>query len=89
LDHLPEVVREHGVDLGILTVSGDQAQRVADLMIEAGIGVIWNFAPRMLQVPEDVFLQNEDLAARLATISYHIARRMPEDKPEENQERAQ
>ncbi|MGI5916747.1 MAG: redox-sensing transcriptional repressor Rex [Anaerolineae bacterium] len=75
LDRLPEVVRQESVDMGILTVPADQAQDVADLMIEAGIEVIWNFAPQALQVPDHVFLQYEDLAARLAIISYHIARR--------------
>jgi len=35
LDRLPEVVRQESVDMGILTVPADQAQDVADLMIEA------------------------------------------------------
>lgn len=63
------------VELGIVAVPAEQAQTVVDQMVEAGITVIWNFAPTHLHVPASVLLENEDLAARLATISYHMTRR--------------
>ncbi|MCD6521096.1 MAG: redox-sensing transcriptional repressor Rex [Anaerolineae bacterium] len=75
LEKMEELVRQWNVQIGILTVPSSQAQAVADLMVQAGIEVIWNFAPFCLQVPPHVLVENEDLAARLATISYHIARR--------------
>lgn len=72
LDDLASFVREHDIAIGILTVSGLQAQGAAERVAEAGIRVIWNFAPVALRVPDDVMVFNEDLAARLATMSYHI-----------------
>jgi redox-sensing transcriptional repressor len=74
LTKMVDLVRRLQVKMGIITVPGDQAQEVADLMVEAGIEAIWNFAPRRLYVPEQVLLENEDLATHLATISYHITR---------------
>ncbi len=71
---LVNLVRRLHVQMGIITVPADQAQAIADLMVEAGIQVIWNFAPRRVSVPSHVLLENEDLAARLATLSYHITR---------------
>ncbi|MEA3408171.1 MAG: redox-sensing transcriptional repressor Rex [Chloroflexota bacterium] len=62
------------VRMGIVAVPAEQAQTVVDQMIDAGITVIWNFAPTHLQVPSSVLLENEDLAARLATISYYMTR---------------
>ncbi|MHB1295686.1 MAG: redox-sensing transcriptional repressor Rex [Anaerolineae bacterium] len=75
LAKLVNLVKRLQVKMGIVAVPADQAQSVADLMIEAGIEVIWNFAPRRLVVPSHVLLESEDLAARLATLSYHITRK--------------
>jgi redox-sensing transcriptional repressor len=43
-------------------------------MVEAGIKAIWNFAPQSLEVPGDVLVKNEDLAAELAVLSHHVKR---------------
>jgi redox-sensing transcriptional repressor len=72
LDELAGEVLRRDVHMGIITVPADQAQAVADLMVKAGIQVIWNFAPQRLQVPTEVLLENEDLAARVARMSYYI-----------------
>jgi redox-sensing transcriptional repressor len=74
LSKLGNLVQRLNVRMGIITVPVDQAQDIADLMVESGIEVIWNFAPRRLHVPPHVLLESEDLAARLATLSYHITR---------------
>jgi redox-sensing transcriptional repressor len=37
-------------------------------MVKAGIKAIWNFAPVRLSVPEEVQVQNEDLAEGLAAL---------------------
>ncbi len=76
LDALPELVRRMDIHIGIVTVPAPAAQRVADLMIEAGIRAIWNFAPVALSVPEPVIVQNEDLYNSLACLSFKIARMM-------------
>jgi hypothetical protein len=62
-------------------VPAEAAQNVADLMVAAGIKVIWNFAPTQLRLPADVFVRNEDLAAQLATLSYHLAQHQRQIKP--------
>ena len=72
LDNLASFVQEHDIAIGILAVSALQAQNTAERMVEAGISVIWNFAPVALRLPEHVMVFNEDLSARLATMSYYI-----------------
>ena len=75
LEKMANLVSRLHIQMGIVAVPTRAAQAVVDAMVEAGITVIWNFAPTSLTVPEGVWLENEDLAARLATLSYRIARR--------------
>ena len=50
------------------------AQGVADLLVDAGVKGIWNFAPIKMKVPETMHIVNEDLSVGLSTLSYHITR---------------
>ena len=75
LSKLSDLPLRLGIRLGIVCVPAEAAQGVVDLMVRAGIKVIWNFAPAQLQVPSDVFVKNEDLAAQLAKLSYYLAHR--------------
>lgn len=72
LHKLPNLVQRLNIQLGIIAVPASVAQEIADLMVAAGITVIWNFAPVNLKVPQDVWVENEDLASRLAMLSYQI-----------------
>ncbi len=72
LSRLGDLVRRLNIQLGIIAVPASAAQEVADLMVKAGITAIWNFAPVHLKLSEQIWVENEDLAARLATLSYHI-----------------
>ena len=48
------------------------AQEVANGLIAAGILAILNFAPIILQVPDNVVVNNVDLAIELENLSYFI-----------------
>ena len=72
LDKLPEFSREHGVRMAILTVPATVAQEVANLLVQAGVEGILNFAPIVLQVPEDVMVNNVNLAIELENLSYFV-----------------
>lgn len=76
LEKLPDLVHRMNVKIGILTVPVSAAQEVAFLMANAGILAIWNFAPVPIQVPEDVFVQQEDLASSLAVLSQQLQLKM-------------
>ena len=63
LSRLAETCRRFKVKIGIITVPAEYAQAVCDLLIENGIMAIWNFAPKHLSVPENILVQNENMAA--------------------------
>ena len=57
-----------GVSIGILTVPVDQAQIVAEQMVEGGIRAIWNFTPVRIRVPKNIVVQNTSIYAHLAVM---------------------
>ena len=65
-------LREQQIDAVILTVPGDQAQKVTDELVETGVRGILNFTPVRLSVPKEVQVQNIDLTNELQTLIYFI-----------------
>lgn len=61
LAELKQKVEETGVDIAILTTPNKVAQEVAQYMTKCGIKYIWNFAPTILSVPDDVKVWHENL----------------------------
>ena len=72
MDQLPQFVRERAVNMAILTVPATTAQEVTNTLVESGIAGILNFAPIVLQVPEEVMVNNVNLAIELENLSYFI-----------------
>jgi redox-sensing transcriptional repressor len=72
MEQLPEFIREHNVKMAILSVPAAVAQAVANSLVESGIMGILNFAPIVLTVPEDVMVNNVNLAIELENLSYFI-----------------
>jgi redox-sensing transcriptional repressor len=67
-------LRKKKVKIAVVTVPAPAAQSVADLLVEAGVTAILNFAPTQLTVPEGIKVQNVDLSVLLKTLSYHTVR---------------
>lgn len=72
MDELAEAVRKLGVRMAILTVPAAAAQTVANQLVHAGITGILNFSPIVLSIPEEVMVNNVDLAIELENLSYFI-----------------
>ncbi|MGM0607841.1 MAG: redox-sensing transcriptional repressor Rex [Candidatus Muiribacteriota bacterium] len=56
------------IKVGVITVPENNAQEVADLMVESNIRGIWNFASLKLNVPDNVIVQNVNLASDLSVL---------------------
>ncbi len=66
--------------MGIITVPADQAQEVCNQLISVGIKAIWNFAPKHLDVPAHILVQQENMATSLAVLSMHLKAQIHEKK---------
>lgn len=69
---LPETVRRMKTEIGIICVPASAAQRVADVMVAAGIRGIWNFANVSLKTPGHVVVQREVIAGGFAVLSVKL-----------------
>lgn len=67
-DRFEELQKQTGINIGILTVPIDKAQKVSEMLIEGGIKAIWNFTPFRIRVPENVIVQNTSIYAHLAVM---------------------
>ena len=75
VDELPELVRSLGVSIGVIATPAAAVQELADLMVEAGIRSILNFAPAMIAVPEGVSVRKVDLAVELQILAFYEQRK--------------
>ena len=73
VNHLREANAVLQARIAILAVPAVAAQKVAELLVEAGIHAILNFAPVLLRVPPHVFVRNVSFLQELAVLSYHLS----------------
>jgi redox-sensing transcriptional repressor len=72
MEELPDFVQSRHVKMAIVTVPAAVAQEVANGLVQCGVMGILNFAPIVLHVPEDVMVNNVNLAIELENLSYFI-----------------
>jgi redox-sensing transcriptional repressor len=69
-DELEPVVSEEDVVVGVLAVPADNAQEVADRLVNAGVKIIFNYSEQLLQVPPDVTVHTSSPAVDLLYALY-------------------
>ena len=72
IEQVREFAPANGVKMAILAVPAEAAQEVANTLVQCGIMGILNFSPNVLHVPEDVMVNNVNLAIELENLSYFI-----------------
>jgi len=70
---LKQVVRKEDVDIAVVTVPADAAQKVVDMICDTGVKAILNFAPVRLRVNSAVKLKTVDLKVSLESLSYYLS----------------
>ena len=78
-DDLPVIVAGSPLAIGVITTPAPVAQRVAELMVDAGVRSLLNFAPRVLEVPSGVLLRYVDLSMELQVMSFYLARALDDE----------
>jgi redox-sensing transcriptional repressor len=72
INEMPEVVREKKIKVAIIAIPSPGAQEIADMLVEAGIKAVLNYAPINISVPADVRIQYIDPAAHLQHMTYYL-----------------
>lgn len=71
-----------GARIAILAVPAGAAQKVAELLVDAGVDAILNFAPVLLRVPDHVHVRNVSFLQELSVLSYHLSGELMADIPD-------
>ena len=70
--NLDNKIKELGVDVAIVATPKEVTQEIVNKLINSGIKAIWNFVPIHLVVPENIIVENMDLARSLAVFFHKI-----------------
>ncbi|HJR19954.1 MAG TPA: redox-sensing transcriptional repressor Rex [Actinomycetota bacterium] len=74
-EDLERIAKERQVSIGIIATPAPAAQEAADRLAAAGVKSILNFAPAVIQVPDDVSLRKVDLSIELQILSFYEQRK--------------
>ncbi|MBN1230762.1 MAG: redox-sensing transcriptional repressor Rex [Anaerolineales bacterium] len=72
IKNLRYVVESHEIKVAMLAVPASVAQDVADLLFEAGVKAILNYAPMTLKVPEGIHVEYIDPSLHLQRMTYYL-----------------
>jgi redox-sensing transcriptional repressor len=69
---LEAVLGERGIEIAVVAVPANAAQRVVDRLVRAGVRGILNFAPTRLDVPSRVVVKSVDMTVEMERLSYAL-----------------
>ena len=72
MHHVPELVRKHRIDIGVIAVPASAAQEVADLLVEAGVKGLFNLSPVLVNVPDDIAVTDTQITASLQELTHAL-----------------
>ena len=72
IEDIGKTISENDIKIAMIAVPAENAQAVADQLIEAGVRAILNYAPINLNVPENVRVQYIDPVIHLQRMTYYL-----------------
>ena len=69
-----EITEKTGARIGIISTPAREAQRAADLLMDAGINAFLNFAPIQVRTLECCTVENVDFTVKLENLAYHLGK---------------
>ena len=73
VNDLKEANESLGAKIAIAAVPAAAAQKVVDMLVDAGVKVILNFAPTAIRAPEGIFVRNVCFIQELTVLSYYLS----------------
>ncbi|MFN2363994.1 MAG: redox-sensing transcriptional repressor Rex [Halarsenatibacteraceae bacterium] len=72
IEFIQGFIKQHNVQVAALAVPSDEAQQVANLLIEAGIEGIWDFTETPISTPENIILVEQNMNDGLCKLSCRL-----------------
>jgi len=73
ISRIKEVAKERKIEIGLITTPASEAQTVADLLVEAKVRGILNFAPAEIMVPEGYMVKSALFTTILDNLAYLLS----------------
>jgi len=73
IDRIKEVAKERKIKIGIITAPPSEAQNVANMLVEAEVRGILNFAPAQITVPEGYVVKDVFFTTTLDNLAYLLS----------------
>lgn len=70
-DDMESFLRKEKIDMVVICTPKSVSQQVAEQVVKCGIKAIWNFAPKDLKMPDDVYVENVHLNESLFSLTYY------------------
>ncbi|MFW5873678.1 MAG: redox-sensing transcriptional repressor Rex [Bacillota bacterium] len=72
IEFVPGFIKQHNVKIAALAVPSEEAQKVADLLIDAGIEGLWDFTETPISTPENIILVEQNMNDGLCKLSCRL-----------------
>ena len=79
VDYLHDFARNMQIEIAILSVPCEYAQKAAENIANAGLKAIWNFTNTTLNLPPDIVQQRVNMAGDLAELSVKLSGKLWND----------
>jgi redox-sensing transcriptional repressor len=70
LSELDDIVRDRSIVVGVLAVPAERAQEAADRVVAAGIKIVFNYSPALIDTPSDVQVHTSNPGVELLYALY-------------------
>jgi redox-sensing transcriptional repressor len=67
---IEDIVRDRSIVVGVLAVPAEAAQEVADQLVNAGVKIVFNYSPALIDTPPDVQVHTSNPAVELLYALY-------------------
>lgn len=74
ISRFAETVKTESIDIAVIAVPANDAEQALEMVMDAGIRAVLNFAPVLLHPRPGVKVKNVDMAISLESLSYFLAR---------------
>jgi redox-sensing transcriptional repressor len=73
-DDVDDIVRDRSIVVGVIAVPSEAAQEAADRLVNAGVKIVFNYSPALIDTPADVQVHTSNPAVELLyALYFHLA----------------
>ncbi|HSW40625.1 MAG TPA: hypothetical protein VLL97_14150, partial [Acidobacteriota bacterium] len=86
IEEAENVLKERPVEIAILACNLQGIQEVVDRFIACGVKSFLSFVPAIINAPDRIYIETEDISAKLEKLSFLVKNR-PDNMPDDANEK--